>query len=130
MAKSKASAPKKGASANKKPAPSPLSKPGKKGYTKGQLIAHLATAVSGKGLGDVSKKQAAAFVEELSNVLFTYAALGAALPGVGKVVLRQIPAKPARTIMSFCKEIKVSAKPKTQKLVFRFSKDAKQRFTK
>ncbi|HYE04316.1 MAG TPA: hypothetical protein VEL07_02235 [Planctomycetota bacterium] len=130
MAKSKA-APKKGASANKsKPAASPLSKPGKKGYTKGQLIAHLATAVSGKGLGDVSKKQAAAFVEELSNVLFTYAALGAALPGVGKVVLRQIPAKPARTIMSFGKEIKVSAKPKTQKLVFRFSKDAKQRFAK
>ena len=116
--------------AAKKPAPSPLAKPGKKGYTKGQLIAHLASAVSAKGLGDVSKKQAAAFVEELTTTLFNFAPVGAALPGLGKLVLRQIPAKPARTIISFGKEIKVSAKPKTQKLVFRFSKDAKERFKK
>jgi hypothetical protein len=114
--------------AAKKAAPSPLSKPGKKPYTKGQLITHLATAVSSKGLGDVSKKQAAAFIEELGNVLFNFAPVGAALPGLGKVVLREIPAKPARTIISFGKEIRVAAKPKRQKLVFRFSKDAKTRF--
>jgi hypothetical protein len=127
MAKSKASA-KKGAA--KKAAPSPLSKPGKKAYTKGQLITHLATAVSNRGVGEVNKKQVAAFVEELGNVMFNYAPVGAALPGLGKLVLRQIPAKPARTIVSFGKEIQVKAKPKSQKLVFRFSKDAKARFAK
>jgi hypothetical protein len=117
-------------SASKKAAPSPLAKPGKKGYTKGQLIAHLATAVSSKGFGDVSKKQASAFVEELSNVMFNFAPVGAVLPGVGKLVLRTIPAKPARTMVSFGKEIKVPAKSKSHKLVFRFSKDAKARFAK
>ncbi len=115
---------------SKKAAAPALSKPGKKGYTKGQLIGHLAAAVSAQGLGDVSKKQAAAFVDELSNVLFNYAPVGAVLPGLGKLVLRTIPAKPARTMMSFGKEVKVSAKPKSQKLVFRFSKEAKGRFAK
>ena len=80
--------------------------------------------------GDVSKKQVASTLDELANVLFSYATVGAVLPGLGKLVLRQIPAKPARTIMSFGKEIKVSAKPKSQKLVFRFSKDAKAKFAK
>jgi nucleoid DNA-binding protein len=107
-----------------------LPKPKDKGYTKGKLIAHLAAAVSAKGVGDLSKKQAAAVVEELADVLFQYAPVGAQLPGLGKLVLRQIPAKPARTIMSFGKEIQVKAKPKSQKLVFRFSKDAKARFAK
>jgi hypothetical protein len=114
----------------KKAAAPALSKLGKKAYTKGQLITHLAAAVSSKGFGDVSKKQAGAFVEELSNVLFTQAPVGAPLPGVGKLVLRTIPAKPARTMMSFGKEIPVPAKPKSRKLVFRFSKDAKAHFAK
>lgn len=107
-----------------------LGKPKDKGYTKGKLIAHLAAAVTASGVGDVSKKQVASTLDELANVLFTYAPVGAVLPGLGKLVLRQIPAKPARTIMSFGKEIKVSAKPKSQKLVFRFSKDAKAKFAK
>jgi nucleoid DNA-binding protein len=104
-----------------------LGKPGKRSYTKGQLVGHMAAVVSGKGLGDISKKQAAAFIEELGNVMFSFASLGAPLPGLGKLVLREIPAKPARTIVSFGKEIQVSAKPKSRKLVFRFSKDAKAR---
>jgi hypothetical protein len=116
--------------AGKKAAPSPLGKPGKKAYTKGQLITHLATAVSSQGLGDISKKQAAAVIEELGNVMFNFAPVGAPLPGLGKLILRQIPAKPARTIFSFGKEMRVSAKPKSQKLVFRFSKDAKARIAK
>ncbi len=107
-----------------------LPKPKDRGYTKGKLIAHLAAAASTKGAGEVSKKQAAAVIEELSEVLFTYATVGAVLPGLGKLVLRQIPAKPARTIVSFGKEINVKAKPKSQKLVFRFSKDAKARYAK
>jgi hypothetical protein len=101
-----------------------------KSYTKGKLIAHLAADASGKGVGEVSKKQASAVVESLVSALFSYATVGAALPGLGKLVLRQIPAKPARTIVSFGKEIKVAAKPKSQKLVFRFSKEAKERFKK
>lgn len=116
--------------AGKKAAVSPLSKVGKKAYTKGQLITHLAVSVSNQGLGEVSKKQAAALIEELGNTLFNYAPVGAPLPGLGKLILRQIPAKPARTIFSFGKEMRVSAKPKSQKLVFRFSKDAKARIAK
>lgn len=109
-----------------------LSKPkkGEKSYTKSKLVAHLAAAVSGKGFGEISKKQAAAFIEEYTNVLFTYAPVGAPVPGLGKVILREIPAKPARTIVSFGKEIKVSAKPKSQKVVFRFAKEAKEHFKK
>lgn len=115
-----------------KPAVALLGKPkkGDKAYTKSKLVAHLAAAVSAKGFGEVSKKQAAALVEELTGVLFVYASVGAPLPGLGKVVLREIPAKPARTIVSFGKEMKVPAKPKSQKVVFRFSKEAKEFFKK
>jgi nucleoid DNA-binding protein len=109
-----------------------LPKPTKGGktYTKSKLLGHLAAAVSAKGFGDVSKKQAAAFVDEMVAVLKGYAVVGAPLPGLGKVVLREIPAKPARTIVSFGKEIKVAAKPKSQKVVFRFAKDVKDEFKK
>ncbi len=109
-----------------------LSKPkkGDKSYTKSKLVAHLAAVVSAKGMGEVSKKQATAFLDELQAVLFSYAPLGAVLPGLGKLILREIPAKPARTIVSFGKEISVSAKPKSHKLVFRFAKDAKEAFKK
>ena len=107
-----------------------LSKLGKKTYTKGQLLTHLATAVSAQGFGEVSKKQAGAFIEELATVLFTHAVVGAPLPGLGKLVLRTSPAKPARTIIMMGKEHSVPAKPKSHKLVFRFSKDAKARIAK
>ncbi|MBA2480525.1 MAG: HU family DNA-binding protein [Planctomycetes bacterium] len=105
-------------------------KKGDKSYTKSKLISHLAAAVSQKGVGDVSKKQAAAFLDELTTLLFNFAPVGATLPGIGKMLVREIPAKPARTIMSFGKEINVKAKPKSQKVVFRFSKDAKDYFRK
>jgi len=107
-----------------------LSKAAKKRYTKSQLVAHLSSTVADQGLGDVSKKQVAVILDELSETLFRFASLGAVIPGVGKLVLRSIPAKPARTMMSFGVERKISAKPKSQKLVFRFSKDAKARYAK
>ncbi len=107
-----------------------LGKPKDKGYTKGKLIAHLAADASAKGAGEISKKQAAALVDSLTAVLFQYAPVGAVLPGLGKLVLKEIPKKPARTIISFGKEIQVAAKPKSQKLVFRFSKEAKSHFGK
>ena len=124
MAKSKSSAKKKIAPVLTGP------KKGEKGYTKSKLIAHLAGAVSAKGLGDISKTQAASFVEELVCTLRTYASVGAPLPGLGKVLVKEIPAKPAREIMSFGKLIQVKAKPKSKKVVFRFSKEAKEFFKK
>lgn len=124
MAKSKSPAKKKAAPVLTGP------KKGEKGYTKSKLIAHLAGAVSAKGLGDVSKKQAAAFIEEFVGALRLYAPVGAAVPGLGKVLVKEIPAKPARTIISFGKEIQVKAKPKSKKVVFRFSKEAKEFFKK
>lgn len=124
MAKSKTPSKKKAAPVLTGP------KKGEKGYTKSKLIAHLAAAVSAKGLGDVSKKQAASFVESYVDLLRLYAPVGAAVPGLGKVLVKEIPAKPARTIISFGKEIKVSAKPKSKKVVFRFSKEAKEFFKK
>lgn len=118
--------------AAKKPIVAVLGKPkkGDKAYTKSKMVAHLAAAVSAKGFGEVSKKQVAAVVEELTALLFNYASVGAPLPGLGKVVLREIPAKPARTIVSFGKELKVPAKKASQKVVFRFSKEAKEFFKK
>src|SRR3954470_20221250 len=83
----------------------PKPKKGEKSYTKSKLIAHLAAAVTQKGVGDVNKKQAAAFLDELTTVLFNYAPVGAAVPGLGKMIVKEIPAKPARRIMSFGKEI-------------------------
>ena len=124
MAKSKSPAKKKAAPVLTGP------KKGEKGYTKSKLIAHVAASVSAKGLGDVSKKQAAAFVEVFVDTLKAYAPVGAAVPGLGKVLVKEIPAKPARTIVSFGKEIKVAAKPKSKKVVFRFSKEAKEFFKK
>jgi hypothetical protein len=103
-------------------------KKGERTYTKSKLVAHLAAKVADAGLGEVSKKQVACVLEELTNTLKTYAVVGAPIPGLGKMVLREIPAKPARTIMSFGKEIKVAAKPKRVKVVFRFNKDTKESF--
>jgi nucleoid DNA-binding protein len=108
----------------------PKPKRGDKTYTKSKLISHIAAAVTSKGFGDVSKKQAAAFIDEFISTLKSYAPVGAPVPGLGKVVVKEIPAKPARTIMSFGKEIQVKAKPKTQKVVFRFNKETKDFFRK
>jgi hypothetical protein len=107
-----------------------LPKPKNKGYTKNKLINHLAAAASSKSGESVSKKHVGVVLDELASVLFLYAPVGAALPGLGKLVLRSIPAKPARTIISFGKQLNVPAKGKSQKLVFRFSKDAKAMFAK
>lgn len=98
--------------------------------TKSKVIAHLAAAVSAHGVGDVSKKQAAAFLEEYNKFVRSFAGVGANLPGLGKFVVRSIPAKPARKMMSFGVERMVPAKPKSKKIVFRFTKEAKEFFKK
>lgn len=105
-------------------------KKGDRPYSKSQLINHLVDAVAKRGVGELSKKQVLAVLEETVQLAFNFAPVGAPIPGLGKVLLREIPAKPARTIVSFGKEISVPAKPKSQKVVFRFSKEAKEYFKK
>ena len=98
-----------------------------KGYTKTQLIAHLTAKVNELGLGEVSKKQIAACVDELGKVMMDYAPVGATLPGIGKLVLKKTPKRPARMGRNPAtgEEIKIAAKPAGKKLVFRIAKAAK-----
>jgi len=91
-------------------------------YTKSQMTAHLAEAVSAHGLGEISKKQAAAFLEELQKLLINYAPVGATLPGIGKLVLRKTKARIGRNPQTG-EPIKIKAK---KKLAFRISKQAKE----
>jgi DNA-binding protein HU-beta len=100
---------------------------GGKSYTKSALVAHLAEATSAQGFGDISKKQATAFLEELSDLLINFAPVGAAVPGIGKLLLRKTPKRPARMGRNPAtgEEIKIKAKPAGKKLVFRISKAAK-----
>jgi len=96
-------------------------------YTKSQLVSHLAEATSAHGHGEVSKKQAAAFLEELSATLINYSPYGATLPGIGKLVLKKTPRRPARMGRNPAtgEPIKIAAKPAGKKLAFRVAKAAK-----
>ena len=92
------------------------------------MVAHLAEAVSAKDAGAVSKKQAEAFIEELANVLINFAPVGAPLPGMGKLVLKKTPKRPARMGRNPAtgEPMQIKAKPAGQKLIFRISKAAKE----
>ncbi len=108
-----------------------LPKPKKdgRGYTKTQLMAHLAEAVNRRGdAGEISKKQATAVVEELVGVMMKYSPVGATLPGLGKLVLRKTPRRPARQGRNPAtgETITIGPKPAAKKLVFRFSKAGKE----
>ncbi len=105
-------------------------KKGEKSYTKTQLIAHLTEAVNKRDIGEVSKKQAAALVEELGDVVMKYAGVGATIPGIGKLVVRETPARKAQTRVIFGEERKVPAKKAGRKLVFRIAKAAKDEWNK
>ncbi len=121
-------APAKKAAAKKAPAAKKASallkkpKTGDRSYTKSQLTAHLAEATSAHDHGEISKKQAAAFIEELGKLLINYAPVGATLPGIGKLVLRQTKARTGRNPQTG-EPIKIKAK---KKLAFRISKQAKE----
>lgn len=112
--------------------PAILKKPKKddKSYTKTQMIAHLTEAVNKHGLGDITKKHTVAFLEELNELLFLYAPVGSKLPGLGKLLVKEVPARPARTVNIGGVERQVPRKPKSKKLVFRLEKSAKDRFLK
>lgn len=98
-----------------------------RGYTKSQLIAHLTETVNKQDIGEISKKQTAAIVEELANIMVSYAPVGATLPGIGKLVLKKTPRRPAREGRNPAtgETIKLPPKPAGKKLVFRISKPAK-----
>jgi DNA-binding protein HU-beta len=124
MAKAKKAAKKPAAAGAAKKASALLKKPkaGEKTYSKSQFVAHLAEAVSARDVGAVSKKQAAAFVEELVSLLIAYAPVKANLPGLGKLVLRQTKARMGRNPQTG-EPVKIKAKTK---LAFRISRQAKQ----
>lgn len=121
MAKAKKAAKKPAGAAKKASALLKKPKSGEKCYTKSQFVAHLAEAVTEKGFGAVSKKQAAAFVEELVALLIAYAPVKANLPGLGKLVLRKTKARMGRNPQTGAP---VAIKAKT-KLAFRISRQAK-----
>ena len=122
MAKAKKAAKKPAGAAKKASALLKKPKPGEKSYTKSQFVAHLAEAVSARDVGAVSKKQAAAFVEELVALLIAYAPVKANLPGLGKLVLRKTKARMGRNPQTG-EPVQIKAKTK---LAFRISRQAKQ----
>jgi DNA-binding protein HU-beta len=106
----------------------PKPKKDSRSYTKTQLIAHLAEAVTNAGFGEVSKRQAAAFLDELIAVMIKYAPVGANLPGLGKLTLKRTPRRPARPGRNPAtgEAITIPAKPAGKKLAFRISKVGKE----
>jgi nucleoid DNA-binding protein len=104
-----------------------LKAPAGKGYTKSALYAHLAAAASCQCVGDVTKKQVVAVIDELVKVMIKYAPVGASLPGLGKLVLKKTPKRPAREGRNPAtgEIIMLPPKPAGRKLVFRVSKVGK-----
>ncbi|MHC5068147.1 MAG: HU family DNA-binding protein [Planctomycetota bacterium] len=100
-----------------------------KSFTKTQLIAHLTEVVNEAELGAaLNKKQVAALLEELANVSYAFAPVGATLPGLGKLLIKKTPARPARTGRNPAtgEEIQIAKKPAGKKLAFRINKAAKE----
>ena len=87
----------------------------KKPMTKSQLVAHLAEAAG------VTKKQAAALVDELAAQAHKQAKLGFTIPGVGKLVVQARKARWGRNPQTG-ERIKIKAK---KVLKFRIAKACK-----
>jgi DNA-binding protein HU-beta len=87
--------------------------------TKSQIAAHLAERVG------ITKKQAAQCLEELVQLIYKQAKNGFVLPGLGKIELRERPAR--KMVMRFGpkKPVRKSRFPKKKVLKFRFLKAAK-----
>ena len=103
---------------------------GGKRYTSTQLVAHLAAKAEVATGAPIARKVIAGILAELVKVSLTYAPVGGTIPGLGKVVLRKVKARPAREGINpkTGGKIEIPAKPARTKLVFRFSKDAKSAF--
>ncbi len=92
-----------------------------KAMTKTQIVAKVADAA------DITKKQAAVALETLTALAYKGAKDGFPVPGLGKLVVRKTPRRPARKGRNPAtgEEIMIAAKPAGKKLVFRVSKAAK-----
>lgn len=92
-----------------------------KSLTKSATIAKVAE-LAGKTLGtDVSKKQAAAFIDALVNLAYKEAKNKFTIPGLGKIVLRNTKARIGRNPKTG-EQIQIKAK---RKVAFRVAKAAK-----
>jgi nucleoid DNA-binding protein len=117
----------------KKTVKKPVTLAGPKGgkrYTATQLVAHLAAKAEAATGAPVARKVIKSVLEELVKVAIAYAPAGAPIPGLGKVVLRKVKARPAREGLNpkTGEKITIPAKPARTKLVFRFAKIAKEAF--
>lgn len=112
----------KAKSKTKKPA---TIKPGS-GYTRTKLVAHLAAKAEAGG-SQITKKAMAVLLEDLVAVILSSAPAGATIPGLGKVILRKIKARPARKGRNPAtgEEITIKARPAGKKYAFRFAKAVK-----
>ncbi len=92
-----------------------------KSMTKTQIVAKCAEAA------DITKKQASTVLDTLTEQAYKGAKNGFPVPGLGKLVVRKTPRRPARKGRNPAtgEEIDIPAKPAGKKLVFRVSKAAK-----
>ncbi len=88
-----------------------------KAMTKAQLVAHLAETA------EVTKKQAAAILEELAQQAYKQAKLGFTVPGIGKLVMQQRAARWGRNPQTG-EKIKIKAKKVVKFRVAKACKDA------
>lgn len=89
----------------------------KKPMTKAQLLTHLAETA------EITKKQAAAVVDELGAQAYKQAKLGFTIPGIGKVVLQQRKARWGRNPQTG-EKIKIKAKKVVKFRIAKACKDA------
>lgn len=89
--------------------------------TKSKIVAGMADAA------EISKKQAGAALDALVKMAYKGAKDGFMVPGLGKLVVRRTPKRPARKGRNPAtgEEIMIAAKPAGRKLVFRVAKAAK-----
>ncbi len=89
--------------------------------TKTAILSKVAEAA------EITKKQAGVAMETLVALAYKGAKDGFMVPGLGKLVIRKTPARPARKGRNPAtgEEIMIKAKPAGRKLVFRVAKAAK-----
>jgi DNA-binding protein HU-beta len=89
--------------------------------TKSKIVASIADAA------EITKKQAGVALDTLVKLAYKGAKDGFTVPGIGKLVIRNTPKRPAREGRNPATGavIQISAKPAGKKLVFRVAKAAK-----
>jgi DNA-binding protein HU-beta len=89
--------------------------------TKSKIVACVAEEAG------ITKKQAGVALDTLTKLAYKGAKDGFTIPGVGKLVIRNTPKRPAREGRNPAtgETIMIAAKPAGKKLVFRVAKAAK-----